>query len=177
MKTFTITKSDIDEHGCYVGDINTSEEIDGDLIIDADLGCVHFKKSLMVKYSIFANAGSDIKAVSGSIYAGHGIKAGHGIEAGRGIEAGLSIIAKTVSSQMRIFAGLAIWKQPKPEEMQVRARLICGEIAFGELIEPEIFPIDLLRPAVETDDMGMTKEALAAFESAAKAATKETHQD
>jgi len=59
------------------------------------------------------------------------------IKAGWGIEAGFAITAKWVSSRLRIFAGLCIWRLPKPEEMQIRAELRGGTIAFGELVEPE----------------------------------------
>lgn len=117
MKTFTITKSDIDEAGWYTGNINTAEELNGNLVIEADLGRVRFNKSLRVKGLILA-------------------KCGTGIEAGWGIKAGLTITAKCISSGLRIFAGIATWKKPDTEEMQIRAKLIDGEIAFGELVEP-----------------------------------------
>lgn len=171
MKTYKITKSDIDETGLYTGDINTDEEIDGHLVIEAGLGSVRFDNSLRVRGAIRADAGSGI-ADSGDIIAGFGITAGWsiiaggditagwGIAAGRdiaagcgimagrdiaagqnitagwGITAGLSIDGKTVSSGMRIFAGTTRWKRPTPEEMQIRAVVIRGEVCFGDVVAP-----------------------------------------
>ena len=72
------------------------------------------------------------------IEAGWGIEAGEGIKAGGGIKAGLSIVCKTLSAGVRIFAGLAIWKIPSSEEMEIRCEeLLRGEVAFGELIITE----------------------------------------
>ena len=60
-----------------------------------------------------------------------GIYAGWGIEAGEGIEAGANISVK-----LRIFAGLIMWRKPKPEELEVRCmKLESGEVAYGKLIE------------------------------------------
>ena len=84
MKTYKITKSDIDETGLYIGDINTDEEIDGSLFIEADLGRVRFTKSLRVRGEIRADAGSEI-------IAGWCFEAGWIITAGECITAGLSI--------------------------------------------------------------------------------------
>ena len=64
-----------------------------------------------------------------------GIKAGLGIKAGESIEAGLSIYAKFISSKLRIFAGLCVWKLPAKEEQQIIVeKLESGTIAFGELV-------------------------------------------
>lgn len=81
------------------------------------------------------SAGSGIEA-GGGIRACESIKAGGGIKAGWGIEAGLSISAKSISSGMRIFAGLCIWRLPEPEETEIRAKLLNGTVAFGTLVEP-----------------------------------------
>ena len=80
-------------------------------------------------------AGEGIEAGSG-IKAGEGIEAGWGIKAGEGIKAGLGIKAKWISSGLRIFAGTCNWCVPKPEEMQIRAELRGGIIAFGEHVPP-----------------------------------------
>lgn len=47
-------------------------------------------------------------------------------------KAGLSIHAKFISSKLRIFAGLCIWKQPTKEDQQVVVeKLESGTICFG----------------------------------------------
>ena len=52
-------------------------------------------------------------------------------EAGWGIEAGT-----TIKIKLRIFAGLCMWRKPKPEEMEIRCkRLESGEVCYGTLIE------------------------------------------
>ena len=64
-----------------------------------------------------------------SIKAGEGIEAGWGIKAGEGIQCKLSISAK-----LRIFAGLCMWRLPRPEEQEiVCAELKSGTVAFGTL--------------------------------------------
>ena len=79
MTTLTITAADLDAYGFYAGSADVSN-YQGNIEIVADLGWVRFKASLGATGSIFAFAGSGIKA-------GEGIKAGSGIEAGWGIEA------------------------------------------------------------------------------------------
>jgi len=77
-------------------------------------------KSLSAKGYIYARAGT-------------GIEAGEGIEAGTGIEAGANI-----SVRFRIFSGLIMWREPKPEETEIRCkRLESGEVSYGKLIESE----------------------------------------
>ena len=163
MKTYKITKSDIDETGLFIGDINTDKQIDGHLVIEAGLGSVRFYNSLRVRGAIAASgdiiagfgikagwsiiAGGDITAgwgiaagrditAGGGIIAGWGITAGSGITAGRGIKAGLSIAASTVSAGMRIFAGTTADRLPAPEDMQIRALVESGEVCFGEVVAP-----------------------------------------
>ncbi len=154
-----ITADDIDAEGNYVGAADVTDW-GGSIEIAADLGCVRFRDVLRAKFSIRALAGTGIEAGWGieageGIEAGWGIKAGEGIEAGLGIEAGegieagwgikaclgieagFSISAKWVSSRIRIFAGTCIWRQPEPEEMQVRAELRGGTIAFGGHVPPK----------------------------------------
>lgn len=69
---------------------------------------------------------------------GEYIKVTDHIEAGKGIEAGLSIDAQTIASGTRIFAGTTLSKCPSQQEMQIRAKLLKGKVAFGELVEPDL---------------------------------------
>ena len=135
MKTLVITQDLLNANGEYIGADEVSQ-FDGHIEIAADLGVVKFSAGLRATGRIRSGAGSGIKAGEG-IEAGWGIKAGSGIEAGDGIEAGFSISAKWVSSRLRIFAGLCLWRLPRPEEAQIHAELRSGTIAFGELVEPE----------------------------------------
>ena len=42
---------------------------------------------------------------------------------------------KFISSKLRIFAGICLWKFPTPEEKQIKVEKVkMGEIAFGKLI-------------------------------------------
>jgi hypothetical protein len=117
MKTYKITKQDLDFNNHYT----KTGIIDGHLEADENLGTVYF---------------NELK-VSGYIY----FKAGSGIEAGGGIKAGFNIVAKTISSKLRIFAGTCNFKIPTEEEIQIKVeKVINGDIAFGELviINPEV---------------------------------------
>ena len=165
-----ITKDDLDKNNIYVGDADVTN-FSGSIEIEANLGCVKFTTSVRASNHILAKAGSGIEAGLGieagscikagsgikagwgieagsGIEAGYGIKAGYGIEAGSGIkagsgiEAGLGIVSKTISSGVRIFAGLCIWRLPENHEMEIRAKLLKGEIAFGTLVEPEATSVD-----------------------------------
>jgi len=80
-------------------------------------------------------AGSSIESGSG-IEAGSGIKAGDGIESGSGIEAGLSITAKWLSARLRIFAGACAHRLPTPKDMEIRAEVRSGIVAFGTVVAP-----------------------------------------
>ena len=122
MQTLIITRADLDDTNTYVGATDVSD-FAGHIEIAADLGHVHFTGSLRAAGSVRALAGS-------------GIKAGSGIEAGWGIEAGLSVSAKFVAVRLRIFAGLCLWRQPTREEMQIRAEVRSGTVAFGEVVAP-----------------------------------------
>jgi len=132
MKIFTITKEHTNEKNEYIGpDLS---DFDGHIEADENLRCVRFK-SLKTTGYIWFKAGSGIEAGSG-IKAGWGIEAGEGIEAGWGIEAGLSIKCTVLASQLRIFAGLCIWRDPNPDEMVIECeRLEKGTICFGNLVE------------------------------------------
>jgi len=89
-----------------------------------------------IRSGLGIEAGSSIKAGE-EIMAGEGIMAGGSIKAGGSIQAQLDInCAKTLSSKMRIFAGLCYWRDPTPVETQiVCGRLARGEIAYGMLVE------------------------------------------
>lgn len=120
MPTLVITRSMLDADNRYVGSADITAWI-GHIEIAADLGTVMFRATL--------SAAGHISALAGS-----GIKAGDGIEAGWCIKAGLSIEAESVSARLRIFAGLCSWRMPTPLEMQIRAQLHSGTIAYGTLV-------------------------------------------
>ena len=85
MEKLLITKEQLDAQGYYAA--SHSIEFAGQIEIAPALGCVKFRGFLISSMSIFAGAGSGIKAGWG-IKAGDGIKAGGWIEAGEGIKAG-----------------------------------------------------------------------------------------
>ena len=121
--TLTITREDIDDAGNYIGASDVSAW-QGRIEIAADLGWVRFAGDVRATQSIIAMKGS-------------GIEAGECIEAGWGIKAGLGIKAKWLSVRLRIFAGVCIWRLPQPGEMEIRAELRSGTIAFGKHIQPD----------------------------------------
>ena len=86
MKTYKITKQDIDQDGRY---ISPWSEFDGNVVIEGGLGCVRFE-DLYAKGSIIAEAGSDIK-VDGNLTAGEDIKVVESITVSGGVTAGGSI--------------------------------------------------------------------------------------
>ena len=112
----------------------TAHRITAGQYINAGLG---IRAAFGIRAGSGITAGSDIDAgwgiTAGSeIDAGWGIRAGDGIKAGFGIRAGLQIYAqKTISSKMRIFAGVCAWKIPSPEEMTITAAHIDGVVAYG----------------------------------------------
>ena len=124
-----ITADDIDGDGNFTGILPLDDEgfFVGHIKIAAKLGYVTFSGHLLVRGRIAAMAGS-------------GIKAGLGIKAGEGIKAGFSINAQWLSSRLRIFAGLCLCRLPTPEEMEVRAELRGGVIAFGTHVPPTEAP-------------------------------------
>ena len=161
----TITREDIDDAGNYIGASDVSAW-QGRIEIAADLGWVRFAGDVRATQSIIAMQGSGIKAgdsikagwgieagdsieagsgikagdsieAGDSIKAGGGIEAGSGIKAGLGIEAGLGIKAKWLSVRLRIFAGVCMWRLPEPGEMEIRAELRSGTVAFGKHIQPD----------------------------------------
>ena len=140
METKTLTRNDFTERDgylCYDSDFS----FDGHVVIEGSLGWLKFARSVYAAGSLVIEAGSGIEAGEGieagsGIKAGWGIKAGSGIEAGWGIEAGFQIYAKWISSKLRIFAGLCIWRLPTAKEQKIRAELRDGVIAFGEHVPP-----------------------------------------
>jgi len=110
MKTLKITKADLDQNNTYIGS-ETVTDWSGHIEIEANLGSVRFPGRVSAKGMIQAKAGS-------------------GIEAGWGIE------AKTLSAKLRIFAGLCSWRLPNPHEMEIRAKVLSGEVCYGTVIEP-----------------------------------------
>ena len=112
MKTYKITKHNLDQNNYYIGKTDLSN-FDGNIESDENLGIIHFKFGIKSKFSISVSAGS-------------------GISAGRGISAKLEI-----KCNLRIFAGICNWRFPTKQEMEIR----CGEfgsegmICYGNLIE------------------------------------------
>ena len=104
METKTITKADLNEQNEYAA--SDSLEFDGHIQIQGNLGRVVFRGRLQATGFIRSLAGT-------------------------GIEAGTGITCKTLAVRLRIFAGLCMWRKPKPEEMEIRAESISGEVCFG----------------------------------------------
>ena len=130
MKEYTITRKDIDANGNYIGKTDLSD-FDGTIRSEGGLGTIKFSGYLIAKGGIYFEAGDGIEA-------GWGIEAGLGIEAGCGIQAGCGITCKTLSSKLRIFAGLCLWRKPTDKELEIRCEeLLSGEICFGNLIIEE----------------------------------------
>ena len=126
-----ITRADLDADGYYIGATDVSQPFDGSIEIDGDIGVVRFKTSLKSKYSIRSKAGT-------SIVSGGSIKARGSIEAGGSIVSGLWIASKWIKARLRIFAGLCSWRMPKSNEMEIRADLRGGTIAFGAHVPPAV---------------------------------------
>lgn len=130
------------------GDIRVGGDIETGHGITANYGII-VSGDIKAFYAI--NAGCAIKAGRGietdsHITAGACITAGGDIKAGKGINAGLSIHAKSISSELRIFAGISSSSIPQKEDMEIRAKLIKGTIAHGKLVEPKItLPLDRLK--------------------------------
>ena len=101
----------------------------GHIEIAADLGTVRFAGAIAATGRIRAFSGAGIEA-------GESIKAGGSIEAGESIKAGGSIACKFLSVRLRIFAGLVLWRLPRPGEDEIRCELRNGTIAFGKHVPP-----------------------------------------
>jgi hypothetical protein len=138
MNTLLITADHI-KNGLYVGpDLS---DFDGNVEFAADLGWVKIDAAIRVSGCLVIKAGTSIEAgdlikAGGLIKAGDWIEAGGWIEAKKGISAGLWIAAKTVSANFKIFVGVCVWRETLPEERQLRARLLNGELAHGEYCPP-----------------------------------------
>ena len=151
IETLRIVKENLDENNYY----KKSDSINfiGHIVIEADLGIVKFRKMVTASLSIFAEAGSGIKA-GDSIEAGWGIKAGDSIEAGLGIEAGSSIeagdgikagwgiitllggIRATTITCLRISAGF------HTKTKQFIEAKVTGEIILGEETNPNPLKVE-----------------------------------
>lgn len=93
----------------------------GDAVADFQRRCppVHKGRKVASMGYVFASY-DDVMAVAGS-----GIKAGLAIRCGA-----------TITAQLRIFAGLCLWRLPSLEEREIRCRrLEGGTVAFGDLVE------------------------------------------
>ena len=127
MKTYTITKNDLDKDNFYVGETDLTN-FDGQIESDPDLGTVKFKDGLKAKFGIWFDRGSGIKA-------GWEIEAGGEIKAGAGIKAGSGIAARTISAKLHILAGTCIWKIPTGIETEIRVeKVLSGTISHGTLV-------------------------------------------
>jgi hypothetical protein len=159
VKTYTITKKDLNDKNEYIGKQDLAD-FDGHVEADAGLGTVTVKGWLRAKGRIWFAAGSGIKAGEGitagwgitagsgikagsgiaagwGITAGSGIKAGEGITAGSGITAGLAVAcALVLSFNHNLFAGTAHWKKASADERTVTCgKLEKGTIVYGVLVE------------------------------------------
>lgn len=159
MKTYKITKADLDQDNYYTG---SHTEFDGHLEIAPNLGNVKFKTNVSATGNITALNGSGIKAdygisAGGGISVGFGIsagwgisandgitarlgiKTGYGISAGSGIKAGgvmtdYGITCKELNVQKFIFAGTISYREPTLEETQITCtKLVSGTIKHGVL--------------------------------------------
>ena len=155
MKTYNITKKDLDKFNNYIGKTNLAD-YQGTIISDENLGVILFV-SIAAKGGIYFKAGTGITAgtaikAGDEMTAGTGITAGWGITAGNGItagdeitagteikagtaiNAGLSITCKKLSSNLRIFAGICSFRIPDVKETMINCEeLVNGEICFGTL--------------------------------------------
>ena len=114
MKKHIITKDQLDKCNNYIGDVDLTN-FDGNIECHESLGWVKFISLKVTGYINF--------------------KAESGIEAGWGIEAGLGIEAALIDVRLRIFAGTCSWRLVSKKQMQIKAKIISGTIAYGELVE------------------------------------------
>ena len=147
MKKILITKSDLDKDNRYTGKEILSDwgnPFDGSIEIEENLGYVSFEKSIVVKGSITAKAGSGIKAGEGikagwGIEAGSGIEAGWGIKAGEGIKAGWGIVSLyswikaklSISINVKCTIAAGIFSLSGAQD--VEAQEIVGAICYGNI--------------------------------------------
>lgn len=117
MDTLKITKADLNERNEYA--VADSLEFRGSVEVEANLGVVRIRGRAIVVGALSVNAGSSL-------------------EVGGSLKVGLSITAKWISCEFRIFAGLCDWKIPSPEEMRINAEVRKGIVCFGEVMKPEI---------------------------------------
>jgi len=117
VDTLKITKADLNERNEYA--VADSLEFRGSVEVEANLGVVRIRGRAIVVGALSVNAGSSL-------------------EVGGSLKVGLSITAKWISCEFRIFAGLCDWKIPSPEEMRINAEVRKGIVCFGEVMKPEI---------------------------------------
>ena len=147
MDTLKITKADLNERNEYA--VADSLEFRGSVEVEANLGVVRIRGRAIVVGALSVNAGSSLE-VGGSLEVGSSLEVGWSLEVGESLEVGwslkvggslkvgLSITAKWISCEFRIFAGLCDWKIPSPEEMRINAEVRKGIVCFGEVMKPEI---------------------------------------
>lgn len=124
MKTITITKADLDADNFYAA--SAELHVEGDLIVEPNLGCVCSKKGVSATLSIIAQAGS-------------GIKAGSGIEAGTFVFSfQFYVRAKWIETQ-----SLPFWREYwaemsplKPFAVEIRKESNCWN-SLRALVSPE----------------------------------------
>ena len=153
MDTLKITKADLNERNEYA--VADSLEFRGSVEVEANLGVVRIRGRAIVVGALSVNAGSSLEVggslkvgssleVGGSLEVGSSLEVGWSLEVGESLEVGgslkvgLSITAKWISCEFRIFAGLCDWKIPSPEEMRINAEVRKGIVCFGEVMKPEI---------------------------------------
>ena len=112
-KILRISKEDLDADNFYKED---SVDFNGRIEIESNLGCVRFKKGLYAKLSIFAEAGT-------------GIKAGEGIISGL-LMSPAKIIAKWIDVKLRICAGFNC-----KDEQEIDAEIKNGKVILGKMMK------------------------------------------
>jgi len=165
LKTLKITAADVDADGNYTGAADVTDW-PGHIVIAKGLGTVRFATSLRAKGLIVAGtysgivaredvvagldvrSGRDIVSDFGSIVAGRAIRATwsvtaalhivarRGVMAGLSVKAGISVCAQWVYSNNLIFNGPGEWRTLSADEMEIRAELRGGTIAYGTHIAP-----------------------------------------
>jgi len=127
IETLRIVKENLDENNYY----KKSDSINfiGHIVIEADLGIVKFRKMVTASLSIFAEAGSGIKA-------GDSIEAGWGIKAGEGIITLLQGIRATTITCLRIAVGF------HTKTKQFIEAKVTGEIILGEETNPNPLKVE-----------------------------------
>lgn len=99
-------------------------------------GSVHAGENVFSGRGI--KTGADLISGRG-ISANEEISCGKHLQAGRGITAGFWIDADTITTPLRIMAGLCRFRLPQPEETEVRFNVLeDGEVAFGRAVQKNL---------------------------------------